>query len=440
MDLTAIPILLALPFLLAVAAWAATVETALFSLTYPDRARLRKLSPRAAEATAYLLARPRATLITILFFNMIATTLYLVLTALLETHVSSSVIHWAIVAFNLLLMTIVAEVVSKLLAARLRVEVCRRFATSALFLFRILGPLRVFLDTVVISPLVRLFAPAGETDAAQRLTDDELTSLIALGRQEGAIDSSEVAVLRQVIGFGQLRVKEVMTPRVDMEWLGDDATAAQVGELAARTRITRLPITVAGGEPDDGVVGLLNVKKFLAEAELKRAAPLASYCEPAVFVPASAPLDLLLEHFRAQRLKLALCVDEYGSIVGAVAVADIARRLMAELAQGSAPSDPDSRIQMVALGAWSVPGRLPVRDWAAMFGLANQRRVSTIAGLIMDRLGRLPRVGDRVLLGNVALEVEAVSGRVVDRVIVSLVHTPILTAPGPLTAEAPRGT
>jgi CBS domain containing-hemolysin-like protein len=76
---------------------------------------------------------------------------------------------------------------------------------------------------------------------------------------------------------------------------------------------------------------------------------------------------------------------------------------------------------MVGLGEWLVPGRLPAREWAEMFGLKPDARVSTVAGLVLARLGRLPVVGDEVRLGNVRLTVEAVEGRVAERVRVRLV-------------------
>lgn len=419
MNLTAIPILLTLPLLLMIAAWCAAMETAIFSLTYQDRLRLRKLSPTAADAAAAALARPRATLISLLFFNMLAATLYLVLTALLEHFITLEWVHWLVVAFNVLLMTIVGEVVSKLIAGRMRVELCQYFATWVTILLRLMAPLRLVLDDLLISPLVRVLTPSGRTEA-DRLTDEELSNLLLLGRDQGTIDHGEVSVLRQVISFGQLRVKEVMTPRVDLEWIDERATPAMVMEIVKAHRLTRLPIAVAGGELDDGVIGVLNTKTYLAHAAKGSLPALKDFTDPVTFVPAGASLDKLLESFRVKHMKMAMCVDEYGSVVGIVGMADIARRLMAELSENSATGDEESRIELVALGVWSVPGRLPARDWASMFGLKTDRRVTTIAGLIMDQLGRLPRVGDEIAMGNLRLRVESIRGRVVDRVLIAI--------------------
>lgn len=423
----ALPILLALPVLLVLAAWCAGMETALFSLNYQDRLRLKKLSPRAAASVTALLARPRPLLISLLLVNMFATTLYLVLTALLKARIEAAWMQYALVAVNLLLMTVAAEVVSKLLAGRKRVEVCLLFATITERAFHLIAPVRVFMDDLVISPLVRVLLPqtTSKTPASPSLSPDELSQLIELGHRQGALDSDELSILRQVIAFNSLQVRDVMTPRVDIEWLDERSTTASVLELVSRAKLTRVPVCVAGGELDDGVIGMLNTKRFLALAGRTpgggaSAAALKDFLEPVSYVPERASLDKLLEHFRTSHVKMALCVDEYGSIIGVVAMADIARRLMVELSADGSGVDVDADIQAIEPGVWSVPGRLPVRDWAPMFGLASDRRFATIAGLVMDQLGRVPIINDEVRLGNVCIRVEQVTGRVVDRVRISV--------------------
>ncbi|MBL0871725.1 MAG: DUF21 domain-containing protein, partial [Phycisphaerales bacterium] len=156
MDLATIVILLVLPALVVLAAWCASMETALYSLSYQDRLRLRKLNPAAARAAHELLARPRATLVSLLFVNMISTTLFMVLTAVLEESVTSQLWSIVLVAFNVVVMTVAGEVISKVLAARQRVQFCAWFAQSVLTVVRAMGPLRTVLDGILITPLVRV--------------------------------------------------------------------------------------------------------------------------------------------------------------------------------------------------------------------------------------------------------------------------------------------
>lgn len=448
MDLATIVILLVLPALVVLAAWCASMETALYSLSYQDRLRLRKLNPAAAKAVHELLARPRATLVSLLFVNMISTTLFMVLTAVLEESVTSKLWSVILVAFNVVVMTVAGEVISKVLAARQRVKFCAWFAQSVLTVVRAMGPLRSVLDGILITPLVRVVCGVEATNGGSgsgrsdtRLSEDELAALLVHGRDEGAIDEGEVSVLRQVIGLGSVRVREVMVPRVDVEWIEDHEPAwERVTELVKRTGLTRVPVVKRGGDLDDDVQGLLNAKRYLAAVARARtggapAGEMKAYFEAVTYMPASATLDRALELYRTRGVKTALCVDERGAVVGVVSMTDVARRLMIEMGEtntthdgsapsgmsGTAPGDSnDSGVVAISPGRWSVPGRLSVRDWGAMFGVKTDRRVTTIAGLVMDRLGRVPRLGDEVRLGNLVISVRALSGRVADRLEVRL--------------------
>ncbi|MFT3685779.1 MAG: CNNM domain-containing protein [Phycisphaerales bacterium] len=219
-----------MPIPLAIVGVASGVETALFSMTYQDRLRLKRLSPRAADAVSYLLARPRTLLVLVLFVTMAAATAYFVLTSLALIASESTVVKLIVGVVNLLLMTLVGEIVSKVLAARYRVEVCRATAPWVLRVFRLTQPFLVGIEQWVVSPLVRLVTPRPMNEG---LTEEELDALLHQGSAEGAIDADERRVLGQVIRLSGLRVKDVMTPRVEMQWIDDRATHAEVAALCA---------------------------------------------------------------------------------------------------------------------------------------------------------------------------------------------------------------
>lgn len=430
-----IPILLPLPLpLLAVAIFSAT-ETALFSLTYHDRLRLNRISPRAARAVGYLMARPRALLILVLFFNMLASTVYFVLTSLALMRSTHPAITIGLGAVNLLAMTLVGEIVSKVLAARYRVEMSRYFAPILYTLFRAMLPAVLLVEKMIIAPLARLVVPEHE---AESLTEEELDALLHLGTSEGAIDADERRVLQQVIRFSGLRVRDVMTPRVDMHILHAGVTREEVTRLAREHRLTRIPVTRSLDDVEGEVLGLLNIKKYLllsarspSSGAVADGPKITDCLDPVRFVPGSASLDKLLEDFRTTGSKISLAVDEHGSIIGIVSAQDVVQRLITELSHDE-DAEQEAQVQLVGLGLWSVPGRLSVREWATMFGGYGGRglrvsgdgpgaRVSTIAGLVFAKLGRVPRVGDSVVIGNLRLKVDSLNGRVVERAIVSLV-------------------
>jgi putative hemolysin len=417
MELALLPILIALVPLVVVSAFCSAAETTLFSLTHHDRLRLAKSSPGVSASVAFLLARPRALLVSLLLVNTLANTLYFVLTSLAALELSSIWAQVALTFVNLVVLTVLGEVVSKMLASRYRLESARLLAAPTLVLFGVLGPLRTFLEFGIMAPLSRLFAPERAVEA---LTGEELSALLRVGAGEGHIDADEQTVLRQVIRFGSLRVKDVMIPRTEMVWLDQTAGLDDVRKLYERTRLTRVP--VCRGSLDEDVLGQLNVKSYVLAAARTRSEPrLADHVEPARYVPQSAGLDRLLESLRSASAKVGVVVDEHGSVVGVVSTQDVVRRLIVELeteptAATGAEVDPSEGVELVGPGRWVVPGRLSVREWAEMFGLRPDRRVSTVSGLVFARLGRLPVAGDRVTISNVELEVMSVAGRVADRV------------------------
>ncbi|MGQ0629163.1 MAG: hemolysin family protein [Phycisphaerales bacterium] len=395
--------------LLVVAAVCASAETAIFSLSYHDRVKLRKEAPRAATAVNALLARPRELLVSLLFVNLMASTLYMVLTTIVALELESTAAKIVVSAFNLIVHTVLAEVVSKMLAARRRLEFCRWLAPSIRLALAWLGPLRTFLDRGLVAPLTRLFIGPG--DRAATMTADDLAALLTVGASEGAIDRDEHRVLRQVVMLNGLRVRDVMTPRVNSPGLELEATEQDVMALAREHGLTR----VAVWRQRDELAGVLDVKRFLVRSARMSRPRLAECLEAPHYVPDGASLDKLLGEIRTRGLKLAICVDEHGTITGMVTVADVVQRLIAEVVLDDEESGVALEVEMVGLGEWSVPGRLPARDWAEMFGLVPDLRVTTVSGLVFTRLGRLPRIGDVVRLGSLRVTVESLDGRMVGR-------------------------
>ncbi|MFM7052488.1 MAG: transporter associated domain-containing protein [Planctomycetota bacterium] len=213
----------------------------------------------------------------------------------------------------------------------------------------------------------------------------------------------------------RLRVRDVMTPRVDMHHVGRGAEDAEILEVAARSRLTSLPVV---GDGADEVVGILHLKRYL----LAEPRPAREECmDRPRFVPELASLEQLLEHFRRTGTKSAIAVDEYGGTAGIVSLEDCVEEIVGDIAvAGEHAVDAPNE---VAPGVWRVSGEMGIARWSDIFGArVVSPRASTVAGLVMQRLSRLARAGDRVEIGNLRLEVEAVAGARIESVLVSLVR------------------
>lgn len=438
MTLPDLLLVLVLPVAIGVSAFCSASETALFSLTFSDRTRLNRTSPGVAAAITRLLARPRTLLLSVLLLTNLANVLYFVAGSILERRLPGHTLRIALNLVSLLALIFLADLLPKLLARSRRTEFCRALARPLLLLLRVLGPTTSILERVVVDPLLRLILPH-RPDRQRHVTQEELATLLDLSARAGEIEADEQQLLGDVVELGTIRVRDIMTPRVSMKWLSETDSPTQVIEAVRASGSNRIP--VFRGSVEGRPLGLLDVKRYMPalEAAGPGAKPrISGFLIPAVFVPERARLDQLLDLFRAQRRDLALCVDEFGAIVGIVRIGDVIDELLSRGVESGA--DPAEQVARLGPDRWLIPGRLSVRElWEYFFGPgrgpAIDRRASTVAGLIFARLGRVPRVGDAIRLGNVLLTVHAMNGRVVDRVAASVAGP---DSAGPEPSQSPR--
>lgn len=413
---------LTLPVLLVFSAIASGSETALFSLTKGERTQIRRDAPVRGKAIERLLSRPRTLLIQVLLINMGVNMTYFVVTSVLTLNAEGATARVGISVGSVLAIVLVGEVLAKVLAASFRVRVCSAIAVPALALQGVMRPLLVVLDGGVIAPLARLIRP--DANGISPTTSTEIGALLEAGARQGALSEEEQRLLSEVVRLGDRRVREVMTPRVDLDWIPRSASRDDVLRLVASTGRTTLPVCEVS--LDDGVEALLNVNRYLGDQS--PGVTIQAYSRPVIFVPEQAGLDRLLNTLRDASDHTAIVVDELGGVTGLVQIEDIADELLEGLGE-NAPTE-QSLVELVALGQWLIPGRLSVRDWEESFGPEGEdervvedgerARVSTIAGLVQARLGHVPAEGDRVRLGAYELVVETMSGRSIERIRVLL--------------------
>lgn len=405
-----IPMLASLPVLLMLSAFFSGSETALFALTETERMTLRRQASILGRAVDALLADQRMLLITILAGNMTVNVLYFVVTSVLLMKSRTGVVTGALLAVGFLVVIILAgEVIPKLLANSRRGRFAGFVATPLLTLHQLIAPLRVALESVVVDPLSRLTSPR---HPPHRLDGEELAALFDMAEHRGVIDREEQLILQDVIKLSHLKVRDVMTPRVRISAIPDDADRGAIRELVAATRLKQFP--VFRGDLDH-IVGVVAARTALAEPGVS-SVPTPS---PVHFVPEVATLDQLLTHFRRTGTQLAVVVDEYGGTAGLVAIEDVVEELVGDIASVGERSQEHPRL--IGPNRWEVGGNISVHDWAEAFGQALvSAQVATLGGLIFARLGRVPSPGDVVEIGNVRIEVDRVERSCVVSVIVSL--------------------
>ncbi|WP_255819402.1 hemolysin family protein [Kineococcus sp. TRM81007] len=241
----------------------------------------------------------------------------------------------------------------------------------------------------------------------------ELASLVRRSADMGTLDPGTANLLSRTLVFGDQTAADVMTPRVRMEAVRLDDTAADVVALARSTGHSRFPVT---GDDDDDVRGVVHVKAAVAvPVERRHEVPAAALMQDVRRVPDSLRLEPLLLQLRQKGLQFALVVDEYGGTAGVVTLEDLVEEIVGDV------SDEHDRdrggLRQHRDGSWTVPGLARPDEVQDRTGVEvpEAPEYETLGGFVMARLSRIPAVGDEVAVDGGVLRVTRMEGRRVDR-------------------------
>jgi CBS domain containing-hemolysin-like protein len=244
----------------------------------------------------------------------------------------------------------------------------------------------------------------------------ELASLVRRSAAVGTLDESTATLLTNTIDFEELTAVDVMTDRQRMVVLRRDHTAADVMTRARESGHSRFPVI---GESRDDILGIVHLRRAIGVPFERRAeVPAAALMVDAPRVPETVHLGPLLVELRDLGLQMAVVVDEYGGTSGVVTLEDVIEELVGDVAD-----EHDRRRTSTARradGSWALPGLLRPDELTETTGLTvpEDGPYETLGGLLMAALGRVPEVGDEVVVDGVRLRVELMQGRRVERVVV----------------------
>ncbi|MBT5137259.1 MAG: HlyC/CorC family transporter [Phycisphaerae bacterium] len=398
--------------LLALSAFFSCSETAFFRLGQAQLVELGHRQTPPAKAALYLSKKRRTVLITILIGNMTANVLYFIVGSVLMLRMEGGIIaELGVAAGTLFSILLFGEVLPKMAATARPIGISILLAPPLLLMHKGIAPIRRSIDFLIITPLARLASSA----VPDPLNAEELASLVALSTSEGIINLNEQRALFEVVELSRIRVREVMTPRVKMVAASTTASAREIRDIIAESRLTQLPIY---RDDLDEITGMLHTKKFLQRMDDNNSLMQASMTRPQ-FIPQVATLDQLLSRFRETKTRLAIVVDEFGGTAGLVTLEDILEELVGEI--GDQNNEEKEPPKLVSEGTWLLDGNTGVREWVAATGTLIERcPAATMGGLIAATLGKIPSVGDEIQFGNLTLAVSEMDAYRVSKVLVSL--------------------
>ncbi len=330
---------------------------------------------------------------------------------------AAQAIGLVVVTIVLTLFTIVfGELVPKQIGLAHAERVAMTTSRLMEFLGTIFGPL-VGALTWTTRRISRLFG--ADVAADERISSEELRLIIEQGGEQGILEAEEEQMIHAVIELGDMRVHEVMVPRIAMITLTGNATISDAIDTIVAEGHSRIPVYE---DTIDEIVGIVYAKDLLPFLKSNAPGPpaLRSLLRTPVFVPESMTVDNLLHELQRRKVHLAVVLDEYGGTAGLVTIEDLLEEIVGEIQDESDVEEP------MIVRLWEevarVDGRAAVDDLAELFGiqvpLEDADEYDTVGGLIYHRIGGVPKPGDQVALDGLRLTVESTDGRRVSKVLV----------------------
>ncbi|MEU2798486.1 hemolysin family protein [Streptomyces sp. NPDC006995] len=337
--------------------------------------------------------------------------------ALSGTGVPDGVVSGISVVLSFVVATVIQMVLGELAPKNLALAVPERMAkslaASTLIYLRLVGPVIHVFDSAANRLLRRIgIEPVEELHHGATL--EELGHLIGESHEQGELPAATAELMDHALEFSERTLGEVMIPRADVAFVRRDAMAAEAVELIARHGHSNYP--VLGDHPDDpaGVLGVRELMRLPA-AEVGRTT-VGSLARDPLLLPELLKLPAAVTQMRERDDEFAVVLDEHGSLAGIVTYEDIAEELVGDIADES-----DTVVELaVADGSgWIVDAGRRLDEIEEATGIALLQEsddYDTLAGLIIDRLGRFPTVGDRLTVSGVGIDVRSLDRHVAEYV------------------------
>ncbi len=310
----------------------------------------------------------------------------------------------AVALFVGMLVIVYAEILPKMLAINYSLKFSLLAAPVINIVIIILRPLAVSLEYISRISL-RLFGVKISNESNNTVTDEELRGAIDMHAQSGQEEAQERLMLKSILDLDEVTVEQVMTYRKNLMTLNSELPIKKIINEMLHCPYSRVPLWK--GDPEN-IVGVLYVKSLFRAIESKTDAELEkidilSLAGTPWFVPENTSLLDQLHAFRIKRLHFALVVDEYGSLMGSVTLEDIIEEIVGEIVDEYDVNT--SGIKKQQDGSVIIDGSTPVRDLNREFDWDLPEEASTIAGLLIQEVRRIPEAGQSFSIFNLNIEV-----------------------------------
>ena len=360
------------------------------ALTHFSRSGLDDLADddRARERLRGHLDRRHRYQLACFTINAIANVLFVILLAKsLLTHQRSVGQYLAVVGYALLGILVVGEVIPRAWGRGNADRWLARFFGLLHYVELAMRPLTALLGavTAIVGRVANVPMERPEAELS-----DEIRSVVSNGEKDGAIEEEEREMIASIFELHDRDVADVMTPRTDMVCIEADATVQELRTLAVRCGYSRIPVFDG---TRDNIIGIVHVKDLLERDNPATTA--REVAQPPTFVPETKKVSELLQELRAQKVHLAIVLDEYGGTAGVVTLEDVVEEIVGEIED---EYDDETLGPLVPVDDRTVEcsARLPIADLndAIDIELPENEGYDSVGGFVFAELGRIPAKGE----------------------------------------------
>lgn len=260
-------------------------------------------------------------------------------------------------------------------------------------------------DKSLLDRLAEFLTPQ-PTSATERR--QELIETLRSAQSEGFIDADALSMIEGVFQVGELCARDILVPRGQIDWIDIDSSVTEIIQTVITAAHSRYPVFEGN---KDTVIGILLAKDLLRHAS-ETDFQLRNWLRPAVFIPESKRLSVLLRDFRDNRSHLAVVIDEYSSVAGIVTIEDVLEQIVGDIEDEHDIDEDADNVLLLANGDTRLKGITELEQLNAALGTQfDDDEVETVAGLITHHLGRVPKLGERVQIEGIEFEVQRADPR-----------------------------
>jgi magnesium and cobalt transporter len=232
---------------------------------------------------------------------------------------------------------------------------------------------------------------------------EQLVKLLHSAFERNLLDGDALSMIEGALQVSEMQVRDIMVPRSQMDVIDVNETPGKFIPHAIATAHSRFPVI---DRSRDDVIGILLAKDLLRYYAGEEEFNLRDMLRPAVFVPESKRLNVLLREFRANRNHMAVVVDEYGGVAGLVTIEDVLEQIVGDIEDEYDFDESEDNIVREQSGYFRVKAQTEIADFNRVFGTEfSDTDFDTVGGLVLHRFGRLPKRGEATTIGGLRFQV-----------------------------------